>query len=419
MRYEYGVRLMKERAAKKRKAVESFLVYIVFLVLFFAFSGGTYAREADIALGKTLYKQQCVICHGAEGKGDGPAAAFLYPKPRDFTRGIFKIRSTPSLPTDEDLFRTISQGIPGTLMPSFEYLSEEERWALVAYVKSFSEEFEEAQSLEPITIPEPPPETPELMALGQALYKDAGCFQCHGARGKGDGPSAGALTDEWGDPIVPYDFTIPGRMKGGSSVEDIYRTLAVGIGGTPMPAYGDALSDEQIWAVAYYVRSFEEEAPPALLSGDAIAGRELFVGNKQLENGGASCRACHSFKGIGALGGGTMGPDLTPSYSKFGGDGLATILTDLPFPVMRGVFGTAELSEAEKANLIAFLAQGEARAPDRIFQLAGLGVAGAVICYLIILFLWRNRGGEVRRFVYAQSYQKRGGFADGLDKRPV
>jgi len=89
---------------------------------------------ADPAAGKKLYQRWCTQCHGDEGKGDGPAAEFVYPRPRDFTLALFKVRSTPSgqLPTDHDLFKVISEGLPGTSMPAWnKYLSENERWRKV------------------------------------------------------------------------------------------------------------------------------------------------------------------------------------------------------------------------------------------------------------------------------------------------
>jgi mono/diheme cytochrome c family protein len=209
--------------------------------------------------GEALYQKKCAVCHGIEGRGDGPAAYLLYPKPRDFSSGRFKIRSTPTLPTDEDLFRVITNGIAGTSMPSWASLAEPDRRALVAYVKSLSPVFQAQPAGDPVAVPKPPPRTRELLALGKKFYQEAGCFDCHGTSGKGDGPAVATLKDEWGYPIVPYDFTIPGRMKGGSSVRDIYRTLQVGIGGTPMPSYGDSLTEEETWALAYYTLSLAKQ----------------------------------------------------------------------------------------------------------------------------------------------------------------
>lgn len=224
------------------------------------FWAGAEAVPETLAQGKDVYQRKCAVCHGVEGKGDGPAAYLIFPKPRDFTSGRFKIRSTMTLPTDQDLFRTITNGIPGTSMPSWASLKEEERWSLVAYVKSFSEKFK-AEPPKPIAIPAPPPRSQKLLAKGKALYEEAGCFDCHGKTGKGDGPAAATLKDEWGYPIIPYDFTIPGRMKGGSTLKDLFRTLTVGIGGTPMPSYADSLSEADRWAMAYYTLSLAKEAP--------------------------------------------------------------------------------------------------------------------------------------------------------------
>jgi mono/diheme cytochrome c family protein len=222
------------------------------------------AARGDPARGQALYRQKCAVCHGPSGKGDGPAEFVLFPKPRDLTSGKFKIRSTPTLPTDEDLFRVVSQGIPGTAMPGWAGLTPAERWDLVAYVKSLSPGFARQPPAAPVRIPVPPAPSPALLALGQRLYAEAECLACHGPAGKGDGEAAPTLRDEWGFPSVPYDFTIPGRMKGGSTVRDVYRTLRNGLGGTPMPSYADSLGKRELWALAYYVLSLggRPVAPP-------------------------------------------------------------------------------------------------------------------------------------------------------------
>ena len=233
--------------------------------LFFFLLGEEFASTDVIASGKSLYEKKCAVCHGVEGKGDGPAQAFLYPKPRDLTAGRFKIRSTPSgsLPTDEDLFKTITNGITGTSMPSWRSIPEKERRALVEHIKTFDERFK-TQPRKPIGIASPPPRTPQLLAKGKQLYQDAGCNDCHGTTGRGDGPSAETLKDDWENAITPYDFTKGGRFKAGSSVQDIYRTFTTGMAGTPMPSYADSLAEDERWAVAYYVLSLSKRpAGPA------------------------------------------------------------------------------------------------------------------------------------------------------------
>jgi mono/diheme cytochrome c family protein len=90
------------------------------------------------SLGARLYNGHCAVCHGAKGDGNGPRVTELSPQPRDFTKGVYEFRSTPSgaLPTDEDIWKVISNGLHGTAMVPWIGLSENERWALVAYVES-------------------------------------------------------------------------------------------------------------------------------------------------------------------------------------------------------------------------------------------------------------------------------------------
>ncbi|MBI2218140.1 MAG: c-type cytochrome [Candidatus Rokubacteria bacterium] len=219
------------------------------------------AAPGDATRGATVYAQKCAVCHGATGKGDGPAELVLFPKPRDLTSGKFKIRSTPTLPTDDDLVRVVTRGIPGTAMPAFSVLTEQQRRDVVAHVKTLAAVWKEQPAPKPTAMPPVPKRTAALLELGKQFYADAECLKCHGAGGRGDGESADTLRDEWGYAIVPYDFTIPGRMKAGNTVRDVYRTLRNGIGGTPMPAYGDSLSEEETWAVAYHVLSLAGSRP--------------------------------------------------------------------------------------------------------------------------------------------------------------
>lgn len=216
---------------------------------------------ADLEAGKKLYQRYCTQCHGDEGKGDGPAADFVYPRPRDFTLAIFKVRTTPSgqLPTDHDLFKVISDGLPGTSMPAWKkYIPEKERWQLVHYVKTFDSLglFKEEPAKEQVVVDAPPKMSAELIAKGKELYQQKKCWQCHGQVGRGDGPSAQGMKDEWGFPIRPVNFSKSWRFRGGDRIEDIYRTFTTGFNGTPMPSFVDAIpAAEDRWALAAYVKS--------------------------------------------------------------------------------------------------------------------------------------------------------------------
>ena len=202
------------------------------------FAQGKTAPAATEA-GKSLYLDKCAHCHGVEGAGDGSAAENLLPRPRDFTRGIYKIRSTESgnLPTDQDLFEVISNGMPGSSMPAWEgLLGEDERWSLVAHIKTFYEGFTEA-SLRVIDLSGKIAYSEGSMEKGKEFYTRLGCVECHGALGRGDGTSTPGLTDEWGFRSWPANMKHSWNFRGGSSTEDIFKRFIGGIAGSPMPAF--------------------------------------------------------------------------------------------------------------------------------------------------------------------------------------
>ncbi|MFO0705735.1 MAG: c-type cytochrome [Nitrospira sp.] len=219
--------------------------------------------------GKILYQRACVLCHGTEGKGDGPAAwsigRYAAPRPLDFTMGSYKFRSTPSgeLPTDQDLFRTITQGIPG-YMPAFKSFTEIQRWQIVAYLKSFYPAFR-TENPTPIPLPQLPPFGPSDAGIvrGQALYREFGCQVCHGDNGNGDGPEskAGHLRDARDLRITATDLTDRTSLKNGASPRDLYRSIITGLDGTPMPSYADQFADhpDDVWNLVWYLLSLSEQ----------------------------------------------------------------------------------------------------------------------------------------------------------------
>ncbi len=254
--------------------------------------GRTAPRKLD---GSVLYDRYCQSCHGDNGQGDGPGALILTIKPRDFSQGIFKFKTTTGMPTDDDLVRTISRGVPGTEMAAYHGLPEAAKRALAAHVKSLTvgrleiddkEELAELGAVgsveedgklyalinwfkrrptgNTITVPPPPDTTPEMIALGKKLFSDptaGGCSKCHGETGIGDGPSAVDLKDDWGYPIKPRNLTSD-PFKGGSELQDIYRRIVMGIPGTPMPTSVKLLPTErERWAVAMYVLQLAEGEP--------------------------------------------------------------------------------------------------------------------------------------------------------------
>jgi cytochrome c oxidase cbb3-type subunit 2 len=131
----------------------------------------------------------------------------------------------------------------------------------VTYLKTLSKRWKDDAPEPPLVIPPAPRATPQLLADGKILYARAKCAECHGETGKGDGPAAATLKDDFDRPIRPADFT-RGELKGGATVVDIYRTMTTGLDGTPMPSFTDTLSDAERWAISYYVLSLSAWVDP-------------------------------------------------------------------------------------------------------------------------------------------------------------
>lgn len=227
------------------------------------------AQEPDLGTeeqrdeGRQIYMDKCAQCHGETGQGDGYAEPFMRPIPRDFTAGVFKVRTTPSgeLPTDEDLVRIIRDGMPYTGMPAWPRLSSRQIRNVVYYLKTFNDDFSGPYGVpDVVEIPRPPGMSDETVERGRIVYEENQCFDCHGALGRGDGPSAKTLQDQWDNHIDPADLTKRWTFVGGTSREDIYRTFTTGLDGTPMPSYTIEPIEDR-WALVDYVYSLSQDEP--------------------------------------------------------------------------------------------------------------------------------------------------------------
>ncbi len=214
----------------------------------------------SIAAGKKIYEKKCYYCHGIKGDGNGSDAPRLDPKPRNFTRNEYKIRSTAlgELPTDDDLFRIISSGVEGSAMPFWNSLSAEQRWQVIHYIKTFNKEFKEGSRKE-ISIGGGSTSTPESIERGKKLFKEAKCFLCHGEDGKADGPITTTLKGKWNIPFKARNLSQSWMYKGGNASDDIFRTITSGINETPMGSYADYLTDEDRWHLSHYVKSISHD----------------------------------------------------------------------------------------------------------------------------------------------------------------
>jgi len=256
--------------------------------------------------GQVAYLRYCQGCHGEAGDGNGEAARFFRPRPRNFQAANFKFSSTRSgqLPTDADLRRTIRTGLKGSAMPPFDLLPERTVNALIAYIKTFSPKWTERGPGTPIPVVEDPyrshPDKSEAIRRGEALYHGyATCWNCHPSYVSMDrlnehlvafGGTAReafrsgldesvAKPNAEGELIDPPDFRRD-FVRAGASLEDLYRAIGAGITGTAMPTWVDSMElppdapghpplvqPADLWAIAYYVQDLIAHRPPKLAEG--------------------------------------------------------------------------------------------------------------------------------------------------------
>lgn len=218
-------------------------------------------QDVSAARGQVLYETHCAPCHGDSGKGDGPLAQLQWPKPRDFTAGIFKYRATRGpVPSDIDLLQTMKVGIPGSPMPGWDLLSLNDWKSILSHVKTMIPSLATQKPGPRFDIPIEPKSTTASVQMGHDLYMNRGCVSCHGVQGAGDGSAAAQLKDSWGNAITPRNLA-HGLLKWGNTPKDIYRTLALGVPGTPMPAFEHTFTKDQLWALAHYIKSIQTPLP--------------------------------------------------------------------------------------------------------------------------------------------------------------
>ena len=266
-----------------------------------------------------MYQQRCSGCHGVSGDGQGTAAAYLRPKPRDYRKAIYKFTSTPygDRPVRQDLVRTIRRGAKGTSMPAFPWLSNEDLEAVVDYViylslrgrveesvALVSDDYDEDEPLETVefvdaleselqrweaaeanivrAVSAEPAYNEASAKLGRTLFIKSSCYQCHGVDAKGQtewlseefiaaqesAPAGSRIQinyDAWGNPAPAADITAR-MLHGGRRPIDIYRRIYTGINGTPMPAFAQIFAEDPdaIWHMVHYVMHIVDGGDPNL-----------------------------------------------------------------------------------------------------------------------------------------------------------
>jgi mono/diheme cytochrome c family protein len=382
------------------------LIIVIFIPIYWATEPARQeaARERQQAeameRGAELYTSSCAVCHGSEGEGKiGPAL-----------KG--------SQLGQDALEKIIARGGSGTGMPAW---SEEDGGPLkghqiddlVTFIRNWDSALvtaTEGEAGADTSTPQPPPlpVTTTLTEPGQAIFEQK-CKSCHSiGGGRIVGPDLKGITERrdrgWLIRFIvsPDELIAQGDPIAKQLVEEY---------GIPMPNMG--LSEPEAEEVLAYIEAQsggEPISPPPeqdtektapLPIGDAGKGRDIYTGKTPLQNGGAACFSCHNIRGIGAPGGGTLGKDLTTAYFAFGEQGLTSILTTTPFPMMAEIYTEQPLTDDEIAHLLAFLGEASASADftpaqsPRIFII--VGVVGFLIIAGVFQFLWRRRLSGVRQ----------------------
>ena len=229
--------------------------------------------------GKQLYYRYCWGCHGFRGDGGGENGPYLNILPRNFVAATFKCRSTPTgtLPTDDDLYRSLVRGFNNTNMPSWITLTDQQRADLVAFIKTFSPRWASEKAGPEIQVPAETPLSVQSIQHGKELFTKLECWKCHGPEGRGDGPSASTLTDSNDQPIRPYNFAAGSRFKCGTTNHDLYKIFMTGLDGTPMPSFADVIKPEDAWDLVHYLRTLQisHKSPELTLWMSTKEGAEI------------------------------------------------------------------------------------------------------------------------------------------------
>lgn len=246
---------------------------------------------------------------------------------------------------------------------------------------------------------------------GQALFGTK-CYSCHNI-GSGDkqGPDLKGVTarraKEWLNEFINTSAAM--NSRGDAAAVELFKKFPA----TVMP--DQALTQQQIDSILMMIDDLTKKneifvpagakLSRAIALGDVDNGWRLFIGRARLQNGGAACLSCHSIKGVGMFGGGTLGPDLTGVSLKYRDPELISILQNPNFPVMATQFSTRALSNEEIVQLFALFQNAKQMNPMPATQ-AGIttldpkffviGVAAMLLVLALMNFGWRKRSRGVR-----------------------
>jgi len=248
---------------------------------------------------------------------------------------------------------------------------------------------------------------PSAQIDGEALFTTKGCNACHTiGGGKLVGPDLQGVTDIRTNEWLTRWLTAPDQML---KTDPDAMALLAEYNNIPMPNLG--LKPEEIAALITYLGGDAtiSGASVELPAGDATSGKAYFVGDKRFENGGPHCISCHSVAGIGSLGGGNLGPDLTTSGFVQSDVAFASFMGAPSTQTMGAIWANTPLTPQEQADLYAFLSRAAVtkREPSALLQIALLAIAGAAALIALAQVYWGKRLRGVRKPMIEQTLAAR------------
>jgi len=239
------------------------------------------------------------------------------------------------------------------------------------------------------------------------------CSPCHTiGGGKRVGPDLKGVTEQRSRDWLVQFISNPEKMF--QAGDPIAKDLLSKFRGIKMPDLG--LSPQEVSDVLSYVgpqqpasgaSTAREEVAAA--AGNLQGGKGLFIGAIPFRNGGPPCISCHDVSGIPFPGGGTLGPDLTVAYSKFGAATMNSVLASLPFPTMTPIFGNHPLTQQEQADLEAFFEKPSTQPLTNSTPIIMLSEIGGFFVLMVLVWrIWPRRLHTVRRSLIEQAMGRGG-----------
>jgi mono/diheme cytochrome c family protein len=226
--------------------------------------------------GKAIFTRECMVCHGATGRGGGPYAGGLQPSPPDFSdSGHYGTVQDPKF-TDSDYYWRISEGLPWSAMQAWKLqYSEEDRWKVVHYIRVNFTQTEQRPAMN--EVPTQYPEVYRSKTLPENASFERGreqyltmCADCHGLSGQGDGWNGQYLNEQM--------VSLTDARLRAMSDSELFAKVTFGAENTAMPAWSEFMPESQRWDTIKYIKEAfvtGRPSPTSAYGNGEIAGNVM------------------------------------------------------------------------------------------------------------------------------------------------